>query len=47
MTGTVVADEIQEIRCDNIYSGRFVAIYFNHPGTLTVCEFRVFGGKFP
>ena len=23
-----------------------MAIYFDHPGTLTVCEFQVFGGKF-
>ena len=47
MTGSLSADGLQEIRCQNAHAGRFAAIYFDHPGTLTVCEFQVFGGKFP
>ena len=34
------------IQCDHYYTGRYVAIYFGHPGVLTVCEFEVYGGKF-
>ena len=47
MTGALLAAELRGIRCQNIHTGRFVAIFFDHPGTLTVCEFEVFGGKFP
>ena len=45
MTGAFLAGEFRDIKCQNIHAGRFVAIYFDHPGTLTVCEFEVFGGK--
>ena len=47
MIGALTAGEFRDIRCVNIHTGRFVAIYFGHSGTLTVCEFEVFGGKFP
>ena len=47
MAGTLLANEFRDIRCNNVHVGRFVAIYFGHPGTLTVCEFEVFGRKFP
>ena len=46
ITGTLSAGEFRNIECDNVHTGRFVAIYFNHSGALTVCEFEVFGGKF-
>ena len=46
ITGAMLAGEFCEIRCNNVHAGRFVAIYFDHPGILTVCEFQVFGGKF-
>ena len=47
MTGALSADEFRNIECHNVHTGRFVAIYFDHPGRLTVCEFEVFAGKFP
>ena len=47
MTGALLAGEFRDIKCQNFHAGRFVAIFFDHPGTLTVCEFEVFGGKFP
>ena len=46
MTGAMLAGQFREIRCNNVHAGRFVAIYFDHPGTLTVCELQVFGGGF-
>ena len=45
MTGALSAGEFRDIQCHNVHVGRFVAIYFDHPGTLTICEFQVFGGK--
>ena len=45
MTGAMLAGEFREIKCKSVHAGRFVAIYFDHPGTLTVCELQVFGGK--
>ena len=34
-----------EIRCNSIHTGRYISIYFDHPGVLIVCEFEVYGGK--
>ena len=45
ITGTLSADEFRYIDCYPVHMGRFVAIYFDHPGNLTVCEFEVFKGK--
>ena len=47
LAGTLSAGEFRDIQCHNVHVGRFAAIHFDHPGTLTVCEFEVFGGKFP
>ena len=47
MAGAVSAGWFLEIMCNNFHAGRFVAVYFDHPGILTVCEFQVFGGRFP
>ena len=47
MTGMIGADDLHKIRCNIVHTGRFVSIFFDHPGALTVCEFQVFGGKFP
>ena len=47
MTGALLPGKLREIRCQNVHAGRFVAIFFDHPGSLTVCEFEVYGGKFP
>ena len=44
--GAVEAGAFKLIQCDHYYQGRYVAIYFGHPGTLTVCEFQVYGGRF-
>ena len=43
------AGDFKKIQCKKgrYNMGRFVAIYFGHPGTLTVCEFEVYGGRFP
>ena len=37
------------IECDNNigHTGQFAAIYFGHEGSLTVCEFEVYVGRFP
>ena len=47
ITGALSAGEFRHIQCHNVHVGRFVAIYFGHHGRLSVCEFEVFGGKFP
>ena len=47
MAGALSAGEFRYIECRNYRVGRFVAIYFDHPGVLTVCEFEVYGGRFP
>ena len=39
MIDTLSAGEFRGIECRNIHVGKFVAIYFDHPGVLTVCEF--------
>ena len=44
--GAVGAGKLLTVTCDHFYTGRYVAIYFGHPGTLTVCEFEVYGGRF-
>ena len=44
--GTVGSGVFQIVQCNQYYKGRYVAIYFDHPGVLTVCEFEVYGGKF-
>ena len=44
--GAVPNGKFQTIQCHHIHTGRFVAIYFGHPGILTVCEFEVYGGRF-
>ena len=44
--GAVVAGAFKTIQCDSYFQGRYVAIYFGHPGVLTVCEFQVYGGRF-
>ena len=45
--GALSAGEFQGIECSNFYVGKFVSIYFDHPGVLNVCEFEVYGSKFP
>ena len=45
MTGALEDGEFRDIKCNSVHVGRFVAIYFDHIGTLTVCEFQVFGSK--
>ena len=47
MIDTLSAGEFRDIECRNFHVGKFVAIYFDHPGILTVCEFQVYGSKFP
>ena len=47
MAGAVKEDVFEDIRCDNVHRGRFAAIFLDNPGILTVCEFEVYGGKFP
>ena len=42
----MASGKFQTIKCDHIHTGRFVAIYFGHPGVITVCEFEVYGGRF-
>ena len=46
ITGEVGQGEFRTVVCDNNHIGRFVVIYFDHPGTLTVCEFEVYSGMF-
>ena len=41
------AAEFRDVQCDSHHVGRFAAIYFDHPGILTVCELEVYGGKLP
>ena len=45
--GAVGSGEFRTIPCNHFHMGRFVTIYFDHPGTLTVCEFEVYRGRFP
>ena len=45
--GAVGAGMFKTIQCSQFHMGRYVAIYFGHPGVLTVCEFEVYGGRFP
>ena len=45
MTGALSAGEFRYIEYQNYRVGRFVAIYFDHPGVLTVCEFEVSGWR--
>ena len=45
--GALSAGKFRGIECSNFYVGRFVSIYFDHPGVLTVCEFEVYGSTFP
>ena len=45
MTDALGAGEFRTIRCANSHVGRFVAIYFDHPGILTVCELEIYGGE--
>ena len=47
ITGAVKGGKFQTIKCDHIHTGYYVAIYFGHPGILNVCEFEVYGGRFP
>ena len=49
ITGSVGDGEFITVKWANDvgHTGRFVAIYFDHPGTLSVCEFEVYGGRFP
>ena len=45
MIDALSAGEFQDIQCTGDQVGRFVAIYLDHPGYLTVCEFEVYGSK--
>ena len=38
-------DVTRNIECSEVYSGRFLAIYLNNTGILTLCEVQVFGCK--
>ena len=44
--GALGPGEFRTIQCNGFHTGRFVAIYFDHDGTLTVCESEVYGGMF-
>ena len=46
MAGALSAGEFRYFECRIYRVGRFVAIYFDHPGVLTVCEFEMYGGRF-
>ena len=37
--------ETRNIECSEIHSGRFLAVYLDHNGILTLCEVQVFGCK--
>ena len=43
--GALNPGQLKTIDCIKHPFGRYVAIYFDHPGILTVCEFEVYGGK--
>ena len=47
ITGALSAGELRYIECRNVHVGRFVAVYFDHPGVLSVCELEVYGGRLP
>ena len=44
--GPVADGKFKTIQCHHYYKGRFVAIYKDYGGVLTVCEFEVYGGRF-
>ena len=46
MAGALSVGEFHYIECQNYRVGRFIAIYFDHPGVLTVCEFEVSNNDF-
>lgn len=46
LLGALSAGEFRDIQCNIAQAGRFVAIYIDGPGILTVCELKVYGGKY-
>ena len=43
--GQLGAGETRNIQCSEIHSGRFLSIYINDYGRLSLCEVQVFGCK--
>ena len=44
--GKLSAGETRTIGCSEVHHGRYLSIFFDHPGILTLCEVEVFGSKF-
>ena len=45
LLGQLGDGETRNIKCSEIHSGRFVSIYLDHDGILTLCEVQVFRCK--
>ena len=43
--GQLGNSETRNIQCSEVHSGRFLSIYLDHDGILTLCEVQVFGCK--
>ena len=41
--GQLGNSETRNIQCSEVHSGRFLSIYLDHDGILTLCEVQVFG----
>ena len=41
--GQLGLEETRNIRCSQVHSGRYVSVYMEHSGFLTLCEVQVFG----
>ena len=43
--GKLNAGETRTIGCSEVHRGRYLSIFFDHPGILTLCEVEIFASK--